>query len=90
MLSPATFFVLVTSLIGAFQGFDQFYVMTNGGPAFATTTLVLHIFKNGFLYFKMGYATGMATVLFLCILAITGVQWSVAKRWVFGFDTETA
>jgi multiple sugar transport system permease protein len=88
MLSPATFFVLVTSLIGAFQGFDQFYVMTNGGPAFATTTLVLHIFKNGFLYFKMGYATSMATVLFLCILAITLVQWRVAKNWVFGFDTD--
>jgi multiple sugar transport system permease protein len=90
MLSPATFFVLVTSLISAFQGFDQFYVMTNGGPAFATTTLVLHIFKNGFLYFKMGYATSMASILFLCILTITLVQWRVAKSWVFGFDSETA
>lgn len=88
MLSPATFFVLVTSLIGAFQGFDQFYVMTNGGPAFATTTLVLHIFKNGFLYFRMGYATSMATILFLCILVITLIQWRAAKSWVFGFDTD--
>lgn len=90
MLSPATFFVLVTSLIGTFQGFDQFYVMTNGGPAFATTTLVLHIFKNGFLYFKMGYAASMASILFLCILTITLMQWRVAKSWVFGFDSETA
>ena len=87
MLSPATFFVLVTSLIGAFQGFDQFYVMTNGGPAFATTTLVLHIFKNGFQFFKMGYATSMASILFLCILTITLIQWRVAKSWVFGFDS---
>jgi multiple sugar transport system permease protein len=88
MLSPATFFVLVTSLIGAFQGFDQFYIMTNGGPAFATTTLVLHIFKNGFHYFKMGYATSIASILFMCILTITLLQWQVAKQWVFGFDSE--
>jgi multiple sugar transport system permease protein len=88
MLSPTTFFVLTTSFIGAFQGFDQFYIMTNGGPSFATTTLVLHIFNNGFRYFKMGYASSMAFVLFLCILFITLIQWTSAKTWVHGFTQD--
>lgn len=88
MLSPTTFFVLTTSFIGAFQGFDAFYIMTQGGPSFATTTLVLHIFNNGFTYFKMGYASSMAFVLFLCILAITLVQWISARTWVFGFTQD--
>jgi multiple sugar transport system permease protein len=75
---------LTTSLIGAFQGFDQFYMLTQGGPAFSTTTIVLYIFNNGFSYFKMGYATGMAAVLFLCILIITLVGWQARKAWVYG------
>lgn len=90
LISPATFFVLTTSFIGAFQGFDQFYIMTQGGPAFSTTTLVLYIFNNGFQYFKMGYASGMAAVLFLCILAFTTIQWWVARSWVYGFEVEQA
>lgn len=87
MLSPTTFFVLTTSFIGAFQGFDQFYIMTQGGPAFATTTLVLHIFNNGFTFFKYGYASSMATVLFMVIMTITLIQWRVAKSWVHGFTS---
>ena len=86
LLSPTTFFVLTTSLIGAFQGFDQFYIMTQGGPAFSTTTLVLYIFNNAFQYFKMGYAASMAAVLFLCILMVTLIQWRAGKIWVHGFE----
>jgi multiple sugar transport system permease protein len=88
MLSPALFFVIVTSLIGAFQSFDQFFVLTNGGPADATTTLPLYIFNNAFKFFKMGYGAALAAVLFLLILVITIVQWYVGKRWVFGFNGE--
>jgi multiple sugar transport system permease protein len=88
MLSPALFFVIVTSLIGAFQSFDQFFVLTNGGPADATTTLTLYIFNNAFKFFKMGYGAALAAVLFLLILVITIVQWYVGKRWVFGFNGE--
>ncbi|MEZ4865739.1 MAG: sugar ABC transporter permease [Caldilineaceae bacterium] len=88
LLTPTIFFVVVTSLIGAFQGFDQFYVMTNGGPAKATTTLVLYIFQNGFTFFKMGYGAALAFMLFLCILVITLVQWWLADRWVYGFQQE--
>jgi len=86
MLSPTTFFVLTTSLIGAFQGFDQFYILTQGGPANSTTTLVMYIFNNGFQYFKMGYAASMAAVLFVIILAVTLINWGLARKWVYGFS----
>jgi multiple sugar transport system permease protein len=85
MLSPTTFFILTTSLIGGFQAFDQFYVMTQGGPAFSTTPIVLYTYNNAFQYFKMGYAASMAAVLFLCIFVITRVQWRLARTWVYGF-----
>lgn len=85
MLSPALFFVMVTSIIGAFQGFDVFYLMTRGGPANATTTMVLHIYNNGFVYLKMGYASAMAMVLFATIMMFTLFQWVYAKNWVHGF-----
>jgi multiple sugar transport system permease protein len=86
LLTPTIFFVVVTSLIGAFQGFDIFYIMANGGPAKATTTLVLYVYQNGFTFFKMGYGAALAAVLFLLILTITLIQWRLAKSWVFGFD----
>jgi multiple sugar transport system permease protein len=86
MLSPTLFFVVVTSLIGAFQGFDQFSVMTGGGPAYATTTLVMYIYRNGFQWFKMGYGGAIASALFVCILIITLIQWRLARSWVFGFE----
>ncbi|MCY4520284.1 MAG: sugar ABC transporter permease [Caldilineaceae bacterium] len=85
MLSPAIFFVMVTSIIGAFQGFDVFYLMTRGGPANATTTMVLHIYNNGFLYLKMGFASAMAMVLFATIMLFTLGQWLYARNWVHGF-----
>ncbi len=88
LLTPTIFFVLTTSFIGAFQAFDQFMIMTQGGPAFATTPLVLYIYQKGFNQFYMGYATSMATVLFLCILAFTLFQWRIANRWVYGFDMD--
>ena len=88
LLSPTTFFVVTTSLIGSLQGFNQFYIMTAGGPAFSTTSLVLYIYNNAFMYFKMGYAASMAAILFLCILIITLIQWKVAQSWVYGFETQ--
>jgi multiple sugar transport system permease protein len=48
MLSPALFFVIVTSVIGSFQVFDQALIMTNGGPGTRTTTLVMYIYRTGF------------------------------------------
>ncbi|MDZ7260525.1 MAG: sugar ABC transporter permease [candidate division KSB1 bacterium] len=87
LISPTTFFILVTATIGAIQGFDQFYVMTRGGPAGATTTLVYYIFQNAFEWFNMGYAATAAAILFIIILIITLIQWRLAKTWVYGFET---
>ena len=90
MLSPAIFFVVVTSLINAFQSFDQFFILTQGGPAHATTPLTLYIFQNAFSFFKMGYGAALAAVLFVIILIITLVQWQFARRWVLGFEDTDA
>ena len=82
MLTPTTFFVLVISLIRAFQVFDIVQVMTDGGPADATRTMVLFIYDQGFRYLKMGYAAAVAWTLFVIIFLITIVQWRVQQRWV--------
>ena len=80
LIYPTTFFILVTSTISAIQGFDQFYVMTHGGPAGATTTLVYYIFENAFEWFNMGYASTAAIVLFIIIMALTLFQWRFANK----------
>jgi multiple sugar transport system permease protein len=71
LLKPTTAFILVVSVIGASQVFAQVYVMTNGGPNNATTTIVHQIFQNAFSYLKMGYASAMAFVLFALILLLS-------------------
>ncbi|QTQ14910.1 sugar ABC transporter permease [Treponema parvum] len=74
LLAPTTFFAFVTSLIGSFQIFDLTSVLTNGGPANATNTLVMYIYQNGFKWFRMGYASAIALILFLIIFAVTMIQ----------------
>ncbi len=62
LLRPVTLFVVVTQTISAFQVFVPVYVMTQGGPAFATNALVYYIYQNGFQYNDMGFATAMSFV----------------------------
>jgi len=71
LLKPTTAFILVISVIGASQVFAQVYVMTNGGPNNATTTIVHQIFQNAFSFMKMGYASAMAFVLFGLIFLLS-------------------
>lgn len=73
-LAPTTFFVFVMTCIASFQVFGQIYMMTNGGPDNATTTLAHQIYLNAFQYYKMGYASAMAVVLLVIILVITTVN----------------
>lgn len=82
MVSPTTFFVTVTSMIGSFQVFDVTTVMTNGGPANATNTLVMLIYQHAFQFFRMGYASGIAYILFGIVLILTIVQTISSKKWV--------
>ena len=82
LLSPASFFVLVISLVNSFQVFDQVWVMTGGGPAGATSVVVEQIVQHAFRYSQMGYAAAMSWVLFVAILVITFVQFRLQRRWV--------
>jgi ABC-type sugar transport system permease subunit len=74
LLRPTTLFVVVTSVIGSFQVFDQVYVMTRGGPLFSTETLVTYMYHQGFEIFHMGYATTISAILFVVILVISALQ----------------
>ncbi|QDG68963.1 sugar ABC transporter permease [Pseudarthrobacter sp. NIBRBAC000502772] len=71
MLKPATFFVLVTSIIGAFQAFDQVYILTQGGPANSTTLITYEIYKSAFQQFRMGLACAQSLVLFVFLIVLT-------------------
>lgn len=82
LLSPTTFMLLILGLIGAFQVFEYTYVMTQGGPVYATLTLVLHVYNNAFRSFQMGYASALAYVLFFILLGLTAFQFRMQKRWV--------
>jgi multiple sugar transport system permease protein len=82
MISPATFFVTVTSIINSFQVYDITTVLTNGGPGNATNTLVMYIYQSAFQFFKMGYASAVAYTLFGIVLVFTIMQTVFAKRWV--------
>ena len=82
MLSATTFFVLVIGVINSFQVFDQAFIMTQGGPANATNTIVYNIYQNAFQFFNMGYASAMAWVLFAIIFVVTIVQFRMQRRWV--------
>jgi multiple sugar transport system permease protein len=82
LVSPTTFFVLITSIIGSFQIFDLTTVLTRGGPANATNTLVMYVYQAGFQFFRMGYASAIAYLLFAVILIFTLTQNRISKRWV--------
>jgi multiple sugar transport system permease protein len=82
MLSPTTFFVVVIAVINSFQVFGQVLVLTQGGPANATNTIVYYIYEQGFQFFQMGYASAAAWILFLIIFALTLLQMRLQRRWV--------
>ncbi|KAE8560295.1 carbohydrate ABC transporter permease [Paenibacillus polymyxa] len=82
LLSPTTFFVTIMMVISSFQVFDQAFVMTNGGPAKASYTLVYHIYDQAFIDFTMGESAAAAMILFVIILIFTLLQFKMQKRWV--------
>ncbi|MBL7183851.1 MAG: sugar ABC transporter permease [Anaerolineae bacterium] len=82
MISSTTFFLLVIQMIGAFQLFSEPYVMTRGGPAQATLTIVYYIYQNAFEFGRMGKASAMAWVLFTLVFAFTFIQTRLQRHWV--------
>jgi len=83
MLTPVVLFNLVMGVIGSFQVFTQSYVMTQGGPHYATYFLVLYVYNSAFEYLKMGYAAALAWALFLVIMALTMLIFRSTPFWVY-------
>lgn len=82
LLKSTTFFVMVLSLIGSFQVFAPVYVLTEGGPNYTTDVMVYFIYNNAFQYFRMGYASAMAYVLFLIVFTFSMIQWRYFGRGI--------
>ena len=82
LLSPMTFFLFVVSTIGTFNAFDQFRVLTRGGPGDATRTMVYYLYQNAFEFFDVGYGSAVAIVLFTLILLLTLLQFRASRSWV--------
>ena len=82
LLGPTTLFLVVWLTINSLQLFDEIYVTTRGGPLMATSVVVYYLYQQAFSFFEAGYATAIAYVLFLGILALTVVQLVIGRRFV--------
>jgi multiple sugar transport system permease protein len=82
MLSPYVLFNSIIGVIATMQIFGEAYIMTAGGPADSTMFYAYYLFKQAFQYFRMGYASALAWILFLIVLALTVLQLWLSKRWV--------
>jgi len=83
LTTPVIFLQLIMGIIGSFQVFTQAYVITAGGPANATLFYVLYLYQNGWQFFRMGYASALAWVLFAIIVTLTLVIFRTSGRWVY-------
>jgi len=83
LISPVIFFNLVVDLINSLQYFAQVYIMTDGGPANSTLVYALYLYNNAFRYFRMGYASAQAWILFIIVLIATLLLFRSARAWVF-------
>ncbi|WP_332693516.1 carbohydrate ABC transporter permease [Halalkalibacter lacteus] len=85
LLTPVIFFNLIMGVIQALQEFTLPYALTygTGSPAESLLFYSMHLYNNAFLYMKMGYASSMAWVLFIVIMAITLILFKTSKKWVF-------
>jgi multiple sugar transport system permease protein len=83
LVSPATVFVLVTGLIGAFQYFTFPYLLTRGGPANASLFYPLYLYFNSFQWFKMGYAAAMAWIMFVLTVLCAVALFRSSARWAY-------
>lgn len=83
LITPTIFFNVVMGFIGSFKVFTQAFIMTGGGPADRTLFYVLYLYYHAFEYFRMGYASAMAWVLFIIIMIFTLTQVFLSRKWVY-------
>ncbi|WP_415683570.1 carbohydrate ABC transporter permease [Breoghania sp.] len=82
MLGPTTLFVMVVTASNAFRVYETVATLTKGGPAYASDTLVYALYREGFVYFKAGYASAITVVLFVFLLILTFAQFRIVERKV--------
>lgn len=82
MVSPTSFFLLITGIISTFKVFDLIAVLTKGGPLHSTSMLVWHLYDTAFVNLDIGYSSAMAVILFFIVFLITIFQWVGQKKWV--------
>ncbi|HEX3760056.1 MAG TPA: sugar ABC transporter permease [Kofleriaceae bacterium] len=80
-LAPTLLLVTILTMVGYFQLFAEPYVMTRGGPAQSTTSILYYMFEEGFQWWNLGFASAVAFVLFAIMLAGTLLQLALARRW---------
>lgn len=83
MISPALFFNVTLTIVGAFQIFESIVVLTNGGPADASRSVVMYIYEQAFQNFRIGYGSAIAVTLFLIIMVVTIIQFRLRRSWVY-------
>ena len=82
MLSPYILFNAIIGVIGTMQVFGEAFIMTEGGPNDSTLFYAYHLFKQAFQFFRMGYASALAWILFAIVLILTLIQLWASKKWV--------
>lgn len=82
-ISPVIFFNLITGIIGSLQTFTQVYMITSGGPDNASQMIVPYLYKNAFSFYRMGYASAMAWVLFFIVMILSVIVLRSSSAWVF-------
>jgi len=82
-ISPAIFYNVIVTTIGVMQSFVEAFIMTNGGPGTATLFYGLYLYRQAFEFYRMGYASALAWMMFLIILALTIINFRVARYWVY-------
>jgi multiple sugar transport system permease protein len=80
LLRPALALCLVLIITGAMLAFEQFYVLTRGGPDNATVTMVMAMFRQAFSYFDLGRAAALAVVILLGLIALNAIQLTLIRR----------
>lgn len=86
MISPTIFLIIIITMIGSLKVFAQINVLTQGGPGTASYVLVYYIYQIAFKMNKFGYGSAISVILFIVILGLTLLQWSVRKKWVYYED----
>lgn len=83
MISPTTFFLVIMSSISSLQAYDQIQVLTQGGPAGSTRTLLYYYYQEAFRNFETGKASAVAVVLVLITVALSWAETEISKKTVF-------